>query len=34
MKLLIMGPPGAGKVTQAKILAEKFNLVNLTNGDI
>lgn len=34
MKLLIMGPPGAGKGTQAKILAKKFNLVHLSTGDI
>ena len=34
MKSLIMGPPGAGKGTQAKILAEKFNLVHLSTGDI
>ena len=32
MKLLIMGPPGAGKGTQAKILAKKFNLVHLTSN--
>ena len=34
MKLLIMGPPGAGKGTQAKILAEKYNLLHLSTGDI
>ena len=34
MKLLIMGPPGAGKGTQAKILANKFNLIHLSTGDI
>tara|TARA_B100001175_G_C19505302_1_gene640506 strand:- start:1929 stop:2480 length:552 start_codon:yes stop_codon:yes gene_type:complete len=34
MKLLIMGPPGAGKGTQAKILAKRFNLVHLSTGDI
>ncbi len=34
MKLLIMGPPGAGKGTQAKILSQKFNLVHLSTGDI
>ena len=34
MKLLIMGPPGAGKGTQAKILAKKLNLVHLSTGDI
>tara|TARA_Y100000766_G_C18867355_1_gene586476 strand:- start:618 stop:1169 length:552 start_codon:yes stop_codon:yes gene_type:complete len=34
VKLLIMGPPGAGKGTQAKILAQKFSLVHLSTGDI
>ncbi len=34
MKLLIMGPPGAGKGTQAEILAEKYNLLHLSTGDI
>lgn len=34
MKLLIMGPPGAGKGTQAKILSQKYNLVHLSTGDI
>ena len=34
MKLLIMGPPGAGKGTQAKILAEKYNLIHLSTGDM
>ena len=34
MKLLIMGPPGAGKGTQAKILSSKFNLIHLSTGDI
>ena len=30
MNFLIMGPPGAGKGTQAKILAEKYNLMHLS----
>ncbi len=34
MKLLIMGPPGAGKGTQAKILAKKYNILHLSTGDI
>ena len=34
MKLLIMGPPGAGKGTQAKILSQEYNLVHLSTGDI
>ena len=34
MKLIIMGPIGSGKGTQAKILAERFGLIHLSTGDI
>ena len=34
MRLVLMGPPGAGKGTQAKRMAEKFELVHLSSGDI
>lgn len=34
MKLLLIGPPGAGKGTHAKIYCKKFNLINLATGDI
>lgn len=34
MKLLFLGPPGAGKGTQAKIIAEKFGLLHIAPGDI
>jgi len=34
MIFLIMGPPGAGKGTQAKILADKYHLVHLSTGEI
>ena len=29
-----MGPPGAGKGTQAKILADKYSLIHLSTGEI
>ena len=34
MKLLFWGPPGAGKGTQAKLVADKFGLLHIAPGDI
>ncbi len=34
MRLIIMGPPGAGKGTQAQILVEKYKIPQLSTGDI
>mgnify|MGYP002005873316 CR=1 FL=1 len=34
MKLLIMGPPGVGKGTQAKLLSKKLNVIHLSTGEI
>ena len=34
MKLLIMGPPGAGKGTQAKVLAARLDVPAISTGDI
>ena len=34
MRLIIMGPPGAGKGTQAKFVAEHFDIPAISTGDI
>jgi len=34
MKLVLLGPPGSGKGTQAKRLAQKYSLPHVSSGDI
>ena len=34
MKLVLLGPPGAGKGTQASKIVDKYNLVHISTGDI
>ena len=34
MHLIFLGPPGAGKGTQAKILSNELNIIHLSTGEI
>src|SRR5690348_853130 len=34
MRIVLMGPPGAGKGTQARVIAERLSIPAISTGDI